>query len=120
MILELARLLKPITLAKSPLSTMPDRKNKIDKWAAPKYWAEVEYRDITTDGLLRHVEGASTPTGPRRRRSLASSRLRGVFVRTAERGLTLAQPMSGSRRAPRAAVPRQTAFRRADKDTSKP
>ena len=55
MILELARLLKPITLAKSPLSTMPDRKNKIDKWAAPKYWAEVEYRDITTDGLLRHV-----------------------------------------------------------------
>ena len=30
MILELARLLKPITLAKSPLSTMPDRKNKID------------------------------------------------------------------------------------------
>ena len=27
----------------------------IDKWAAPKYWAEVEYRDITTDGLLRHV-----------------------------------------------------------------
>ena len=34
---------------------MPDRKNKIDKWAAPKYWAEVEYRDITTDGLLRHT-----------------------------------------------------------------
>ena len=55
MILELARLLKPITLAKSPLSTMPDRKNKIDKWTAPKYWAEVEYRDITTDGLLRHT-----------------------------------------------------------------
>ena len=55
MILELARLLKPITLAKSPLSKMPDRKNKIDKWAAPKYWAEVEYRDITTDGLLRHT-----------------------------------------------------------------
>jgi hypothetical protein len=26
-----------------------------DHWAAPKYWAEVEYRDITTDGLLRHV-----------------------------------------------------------------
>ena len=55
MILELARLLKPITLAKSPLSKMPDRKNKIDKWTAPKYWAEVEYRDITTDGLLRHT-----------------------------------------------------------------
>ena len=36
MILELARLMKPITLAKSPLSKTPDRKNKIDKWAAPK------------------------------------------------------------------------------------
>ena len=23
--------------------------------AGPKYWAEVEYRDITTDGLLRHT-----------------------------------------------------------------
>jgi bifunctional non-homologous end joining protein LigD len=55
MILELARLLKPIALAKSPLSKLPDRKNKIDKWAAPKYWAEVEYRDITSDGLLRHT-----------------------------------------------------------------
>ena len=55
MILELARLLKPITLAKSPLSKLPDRKNKIDKWAAPKYWAEVGYRDITSDGLLRHT-----------------------------------------------------------------
>lgn len=54
-IVELARLLKLITLAKSPLSHVPDRKNKIDKWAAPKYWAEVEYRDITRDGLLRHV-----------------------------------------------------------------
>jgi ATP-dependent DNA ligase len=38
-----------ITLAKRP-----DRKNKIDCWAAPKYWAEVEFRDITSDGLLRH------------------------------------------------------------------
>lgn len=55
MILELARLMKPITLAKSPLSKLPDRKNKIDKWTAPKYWAEVEYRDITSDGLLRHT-----------------------------------------------------------------
>ena len=55
MILELARLLKPITLDKMPLAKKPDRKNKIDHWAAPKYWAEVEYRDITTDGLLRHV-----------------------------------------------------------------
>ena len=55
MILELARLLKPITLDKMPLSKKPDRKNKIDHWAAPKYWAEVEYRDITSDGLLRHV-----------------------------------------------------------------
>ena len=32
-----------------------DRKNKIDHWVQPKYWAEVEYRDITTDGLLRHT-----------------------------------------------------------------
>jgi ATP-dependent DNA ligase len=55
MILELARLLKPITLDKMPLAKKPDRKNKIDHWAAPKYWAEVEYRDITTDGLLRYV-----------------------------------------------------------------
>jgi bifunctional non-homologous end joining protein LigD len=55
MILELARLLKPITLAKMPLTKKPNRKNKIDNWAAPKYWAEVGYRDITTDGLLRHV-----------------------------------------------------------------
>jgi ATP-dependent DNA ligase len=55
MTLELARLLKPITLAKSPLSKLPDRKNKIDHWVAPKYWAEVEYRDVTTDGLLRHT-----------------------------------------------------------------
>ena len=55
MILELARLLKPITVAKMPLAKKPDRKNKIDHWAALKYWAEVEYRDITTDGLLRHT-----------------------------------------------------------------
>ena len=55
MILELAKLLKPITLAKMPLAKKPNRKNKIDNWAAPKYWAEVGYRDITTDGLLRHV-----------------------------------------------------------------
>jgi len=55
MVLELARLMKPITLTKSPLSKPPDRKNKIDHWVAPKYWAEVEYRDVTTDGLLRHT-----------------------------------------------------------------
>ena len=55
MILELAGLLKPITVEKMPLAKKPDRKNKIDHWAAPKYWAEVEYRDITTDGLLRHT-----------------------------------------------------------------
>ena len=55
MILELARLMKPITLAKTPLAKVPDRKNKIDHWAAPKYWAEVEYRAITSDGLLRHT-----------------------------------------------------------------
>jgi bifunctional non-homologous end joining protein LigD len=55
MILELHKLMKPITLAKMPLTKKPDRKNKIDNWVAPKYWAEVEYRDITTDGLLRHT-----------------------------------------------------------------
>jgi bifunctional non-homologous end joining protein LigD len=55
MILDLYRLLKPITLPKMPLAKKPDRKNKIDNWAAPKYWAEVGYRDITSDGLLRHV-----------------------------------------------------------------
>jgi bifunctional non-homologous end joining protein LigD len=55
MILGLAGLLKPITVEKMPLAKKPDRKNKIDHWAAPKYWAEVEYRDITTDGLLRHA-----------------------------------------------------------------
>ena len=83
MILELARW-KPITLAESSLSKMPDRKNKIDKWAAPQYWAEGEYRDITTDGLLRHVTfRASTPTGQRRRRSLASLRHRRVGLSNA-------------------------------------
>jgi bifunctional non-homologous end joining protein LigD len=55
MTVELAELLRPITLAKMPLSKKPDRKNKIENWAAPKYWAEVDYRDITADGLLRHV-----------------------------------------------------------------
>jgi bifunctional non-homologous end joining protein LigD len=55
MVLQLGRLLKPITVTKMPLARKPDRKNKIDHWAAPKYWAEVEYRDITSDGLLRHT-----------------------------------------------------------------
>ena len=49
------RLLEPITLERMPLSKKPDRKSKIDHWAEPKYWAEVDYRDITSDGLLRHV-----------------------------------------------------------------
>ncbi len=55
MIIELHKLMKPITLAKMPLAKKPDRKNKIDNWATPKYWAEVEFRDITSDGLLRHT-----------------------------------------------------------------
>jgi bifunctional non-homologous end joining protein LigD len=55
MILDIARLLKPITVSEMPLVKKPDRKNKIDHWVSPKYWAEVEYRDITTDGLLRHT-----------------------------------------------------------------
>jgi bifunctional non-homologous end joining protein LigD len=54
-ILQLQKLLTPITLPKMPPTKKPDRKNKIDNWAAPKYWAEVGYRDITSDGLLRHV-----------------------------------------------------------------
>ena len=54
MILELAGLLRPITAQKMPLAKKSDPKNKIDHWAKPKYWAEVEFRDITTDGLLRH------------------------------------------------------------------
>jgi bifunctional non-homologous end joining protein LigD len=55
MVIELSRLMKPITLSKMPLAKRPERKNEIDHWAAPKYWAEVAYRDITSDGLLRHV-----------------------------------------------------------------
>jgi bifunctional non-homologous end joining protein LigD len=55
MVLELGRLLKPITVDKMPLAENPNRKTKIDHSAAPKYWAEVEYRDITSDGLLRHT-----------------------------------------------------------------
>ncbi len=53
--LELARLLKPTTVEKMPLGKKPHRKTQIYHWAAPIYWAEVEYRDITTDGLLRHT-----------------------------------------------------------------
>ena len=40
--------MKPIKLKKMPLAKKTDRKNEIDNWAAPKYLAEVEYRDITT------------------------------------------------------------------------
>jgi ATP-dependent DNA ligase len=54
MIGDLYRLMKPITLQKMPLTKKPKGK-KIDKWVEPRYWAEVEYRDITADGLLRHV-----------------------------------------------------------------
>jgi hypothetical protein len=35
MILELAKLLKPTTVDKMPLAKKPNRKNKIDNWAAP-------------------------------------------------------------------------------------
>ena len=55
MIADLYKLMKPITVDKMPLAKKPDRKNKIDHWVEPKYWAEVEYRDITADGLLRHT-----------------------------------------------------------------
>jgi bifunctional non-homologous end joining protein LigD len=53
-IIELGKLMRPITVKKMPLSKKPNRR-KIDCWVEPKYWAEVEYRDITTDGLLRHT-----------------------------------------------------------------
>jgi ATP-dependent DNA ligase len=42
MVLQLSRLLKPITVDKMSLVKKPNRKNKIDHWATPKYWAEVE------------------------------------------------------------------------------
>jgi ATP-dependent DNA ligase len=51
-------LAKPIQFSRTRHSLSQDhdrRRRLIDKWVAPKYWAEVEYRDITTDGLLRHT-----------------------------------------------------------------
>jgi bifunctional non-homologous end joining protein LigD len=53
MIGELYKLMKPITLKKSPLTKKAI--HKIDHWVEPRYWAEVEYRDITAHGHLRHV-----------------------------------------------------------------
>ena len=50
---ELRKLMDPIAVAKSPLAkTSP---NNIDRRVQPKCWAEVDYRDSTVDGLLRHV-----------------------------------------------------------------
>ena len=54
MIAELRPIIKPLTRKTMPLTRKPPRK-KIDHWVEPKYWAEVEYRDITADGVLRHV-----------------------------------------------------------------
>ena len=53
MIFELAKLVRPITVKRSPLTKKAG--HKIDCWVEPKYWAEVEYRDITSHGHLRHV-----------------------------------------------------------------
>jgi bifunctional non-homologous end joining protein LigD len=53
MIIELYRLMKPITIKRSPLTKKAT--HKIDYWVEPKYWADVEYRDITAHGHLRHV-----------------------------------------------------------------
>ncbi len=66
---ELRKLMDPITVAKSPLSKKGGK--KIDRWVEPKYWAEVDYRDITSDGLLRHVtfRGLSHGARPRRHRA---------------------------------------------------
>ena len=51
MIIEHAQLLKPNHIDQNAVSQEPDRKNKIDHWAAPEYWAEVAYSDITANGL---------------------------------------------------------------------
>jgi bifunctional non-homologous end joining protein LigD len=53
MLIELGKLMRPITRKKSPLTKKAN--HKIDHWVEPKYWAEVEYRDITAHGHLRHV-----------------------------------------------------------------
>jgi bifunctional non-homologous end joining protein LigD len=53
MIIELYRLMKPITVKRSPLTKKAT--HKIDHWVGAKYWADVEYRDITAHGHLRHV-----------------------------------------------------------------
>lgn len=50
---ELRKLMDPITIPKSPLTKKAGK--KIDRWVKPTYWAEVDYRDVTSDGLLRHV-----------------------------------------------------------------
>jgi bifunctional non-homologous end joining protein LigD len=53
MIIEIGKLMKPMTVKKSPLTKKAS--HKIDYWVEPKYWAEVGYSDITAQGHLRHV-----------------------------------------------------------------
>jgi bifunctional non-homologous end joining protein LigD len=48
---ELRQTLNPFVIAKSPVKL----KRKDAVWVEPKFKAEVEYRDITNDGHLRHT-----------------------------------------------------------------
>src|SRR6266513_3477756 len=57
---DLRKKLNTVVSPKSKL-TKPVRKPKAT-WGQPKYYAEVEYRDVTSEGLLRHssFKGLST------------------------------------------------------------
>lgn len=49
---EIRKKLNPIIIPKAKL-TKPIRKPKAS-WVEPRYYAEVDYRDITSEGYLRH------------------------------------------------------------------
>ena len=53
---DLWRILQPLRTGKSPLSSPLDaaQRNGV-KWVAPKLVAQLEYRTLTADGLLRHA-----------------------------------------------------------------
>jgi bifunctional non-homologous end joining protein LigD len=74
MILELAGLLRPITVEKMPLAKKPDRKNKIDYWATPKYWAGLS--TVTSPRTVccgTPLSGDCTPAKMRKSRSFPNS-----------------------------------------------
>ena len=50
---ELRRLLDPLVVPKAPLAKPLRQKDAV--WVAPLVQAEIEYRDITNDGHLRHA-----------------------------------------------------------------